>query len=1036
MRPKKLIIRAFGPYANTEEINFEELGSRTMFVISGKTGAGKTTIFDAIAFALYGKTSGEERSAQDLRSDFAEQNMLTSVDFTFSLKNRTYRIVRSPIQSRRKARGEGFTTVSAKAEIYEVTDGEEKLLGSTLSESDDQINRLMQLDFHQFKQILMIPQGEFRTLLTSDSTDKERILQKLFHTESYRYFQEYLKSKSKELREEAAGFLKDRTRFYDLLNPLDHLELTDALNQEVKHDKLILTLVNNLVATQKEKFESQKHIIQNKKEQYKDILKKIENALYIERAFKELQKTHEDLAQLKERQKEIAGWKDRLRIAREADQIWPFYKEVLTKEKESEQRTRFKEETHAQLSVIQQEYNQLKQKMEHLNQQKEEIASDEKKLNDLYLLKQKLERYLFKTEELTRHAQSGKADKEKLDKLKEQLAEYEKLKTDLSVKQQKWYEQQAKSADLKVEISELTSFLKICRELEEIKSARNHLENDLKVKNDNLLKINRELIKEQTELDKAQNEQFIQHAFELSGQLKQGEACPVCGSTHHPSPAVREGETIDTEVIQQNIQSFHSEKIRNESAIEHAENRMNQIDLELKKLNGEKESSKYFNERYSMNHYIEMKGAYEQEQHVLSIQLKDGEPSAEIKTAEQKILKLHQDIQQLEALVQKKRDDYISIRSQVNQLKEEIPEKYLNKEFLSSEISALEKNIQHFKMQYEQSEAKFLHADKEFNRLSERLKQAENEVLNTEKSLKEASDHLQDALEKSLFDQMGELVEGKLSDTEREELDQSVSSYEKKLFSLNEYAEKLKIDLEDVSKPDMKLLESEKTAVETELTKLEEEHSWLSAYIQQHEQILKNLDENLAASAETEKRYLLTGQLSEIANGQNELKLTFERFVLAYYLEDILIVANERLLKMTSGRYELHRKEDRSKGNKQGGLELLVMDHYTGQQRHVKTLSGGEAFKASLALALGLADVVQSYAGGVSLETMFIDEGFGTLDPESLDQAIESLMDIQSGGRLVGVISHVPELKERIDARLEVFSTKGGSSTKFIFETL
>jgi DNA repair protein SbcC/Rad50 len=161
--------------------------------------------------------------------------------------------------------------------------------------------------------------------------------------------------------------------------------------------------------------------------------------------------------------------------------------------------------------------------------------------------------------------------------------------------------------------------------------------------------------------------------------------------------------------------------------------------------------------------------------------------------------------------------------------------------------------------------------------------------------------------------------------------------------------------------------------------------------------------------------------------------MTFERFVLAAFLDEILLVANERLRKMTSGRYQLLRKTDRSKGNVQSGLEILVFDQYTGQQRHVKTLSGGESFKASLALALGLSEVVQQYAGGVSLETMFIDEGFGTLDPESLDQAIESLMDIQQSGRLVGIISHVPELKERIDARLEVIATKEGSRTEFIF---
>jgi exonuclease SbcC len=186
---------------------------------------------------------------------------------------------------------------------------------------------------------------------------------------------------------------------------------------------------------------------------------------------------------------------------------------------------------------------------------------------------------------------------------------------------------------------------------------------------------------------------------------------------------------------------------------------------------------------------------------------------------------------------------------------------------------------------------------------------------------------------------------------------------------------------------------------------------------------------------EMEERYSIVGHLYEMARGQNPFRITFERYVLAAFLDDILKEANTRLLKMTSGRYQLLRKLDPARRNFQSGLELSLDDQYTSQERHVKTLSGGESFKAALALALGLADVVQNHAGGISLETMFIDEGFGTLDPESLDQAIEALMDIQSSGRLVGIISHVPELKERIDAQLEVMATQKGSRTAFCFSS-
>lgn len=1036
MRPKKLIMHAFGPYAKTEAIDFEELGSRTMFVISGKTGAGKTTIFDAISFALYGKTSGEERSGQDLRSDFAEEANLTSVDFTFSLKNKTFRIFRSPIQTRKKTRGEGFTTVSAKAEIYEQIDGEDKLLGATLSESDDQINKLLQLDFHQFKQILMIPQGEFRQLLTSDSTDKEKILQKLFHTESYRYFQEYLKGRSKVLKDEATGYLKDRERYYQAIDPLDHHELTEALSQDLKNEQQILSLAKNLVATQSEKFNKLKKYIINQKESYKEILKKIENARYIEQAFNELHKTNEDLTNLKKKQQEIFFLKDQLQISKEAEVIWPLYQEVQTKEKESDKRKDYKAGTERQLAAAHQLYDQSKQELEELKKQKEEVRSDENKHNELNGLREKLEKYLKKSEQLNHYAESGKLEKNKLDLLKEQLSENEKIKANLSAAIQNRYDQQTRSADLKVELNQLNDFIKLFKEIEQKNAIKQQLTAELNENKKNLDEISQLLTKEQSLLEHALKEQSVQQAFDLSRELKEGEACPVCGSTHHPSPALREGKNIETEGFKRNIQSYQSEIIRTESAIEYVSQRIEEITGEIKNLDHTKKTSVYYKEMSSLNDYETVLKKLQQENQLLMNQLKTNNPALEMKQNDQRINELNQQIKELEHIVQQKRDEYISIRSLVNQLAEEIPESYMNKDDLLHEIKNLEKKIQDHHQLFEQVEARFLHTDKEVNRLSDRLKQADKEVKNTENSLEDARTSFQENLANSPFEDTDKLAQAKLNEAERTELEQKISSYEKKIYALKEYADKLEKDLKHLSKPDIKKLEEEQEFAESELLQSEEQHSVLAAYIKHHEQILRSLDENIAASDEVEKRYLLTGHLSEIANGQNELKLTFERFVLAYYLEDILLVANDRLLKMTSGRYELHRKEDRSKGNKQGGLELLVMDHYTGQQRHVKTLSGGEAFKASLALALGLADVVQSYAGGVSLETMFIDEGFGTLDPESLDQAIESLMDIQSSGRLVGVISHVPELKERIDARLEVFSTKGGSSTRFIFETL
>ncbi|MBM7580258.1 AAA family ATPase [Jeotgalibacillus terrae] len=1035
MRPLKLVMQAFGPYAGTETIDFSELGSKTMFVISGKTGAGKTTIFDAIAFALYGKTSGEERSAQDLRSDFAEENLQTSVDFTFLLKGKTYRILRSPIQQKKKSRGEGFTTINAKAEFYESIDGEEQLLASNISETEDQVNRLMQLDFHQFKQILMIPQGEFRTLLTSDSTDKERILQKLFHTESYRFFQDYLKSKSKELRNDAEKFSHERDRLYESINPIDHKELEEALNQENRHVQKVYSLAKNLVVTQNEKLNKLKNTITKQREEYKNVLIKIENALYIDRAFKEYDQAVNDLRELDNHKEEIAKYKSDISVAKEAEVIWPYFQEISYKKEELARRIQFKNKTDNELSEINKKRDQYEQNLQVLLKQKPEIESKENKMSELESFKAKAESYQLKSKELNNLANDGVGEKEKLDKLKNELSDNENKIEKLLKEQQDWLEAQRTFSENKVKLHHVKAIINLFKKLNQYKSAEQQLKADLIQKEKNYSEAVGNQKKEQSALDQALNEQSANFAIELSKQLTHDEPCPVCGSIHHPAPAVTGGDTkADPAAHQKNLQSLHSEVIRLESACDHLKQKMEEIRMDIDGVSQDIQASEVFHEQKSLDDYQSSENQLENQQLLLSKKLNVGEPSARREAFEQERSVIKQRIESAEVAVQKKRDDYISCRSQVTQLKNEIPEKYFNVSVLQKELALLQESIRQYSTQLSEAEKKYYEAENEFSALTERLKSAANEVAGAQDTLEHAKQQFDTALENSEFSQPEELKAARLEPQQLASLENKVSQYEKKKYALQEYTEKLSNDLKGVSKPDISIYHAEKEKIENDIAVFEEKVSTLSGYVHHHEQILMQLEQNISASSEIEKRYKLTGFLSEMANGQNELKLTFERFVLAYYLEDILIVANERLLKMTSGRYELHRKEDRSKGNKQGGLELLVMDHYTGQQRHVKTLSGGEAFKSSLALALGLADVVQSYAGGVSLETMFIDEGFGTLDPESLDQAIESLMDIQAGGRLVGVISHVPELKERIDARLEVFSSKGGSSTRFILE--
>lgn len=335
--------------------------------------------------------------------------------------------------------------------------------------------------------------------------------------------------------------------------------------------------------------------------------------------------------------------------------------------------------------------------------------------------------------------------------------------------------------------------------------------------------------------------------------------------------------------------------------------------------------------------------------------------------------------------------------------------------------------------QLEEAQQRLQNVKEKLSNEAARLQDAKKHHASKKQELNSEREIFINKLSEQGFEKYGTYADSKRTEEEIIILEGEIRSYREELRSVADRLKELTDRLMDVKTPNVDGLRLELVKMTSEIEALTQQHTNLFVKKRDNEEIYNRVESLNEQMKVMEERYKLIGHLYEIAKGQNNFRITFERYVLASFLDDILREANGRLRKMTSGRFQLLRKTDRSKGNAQSGLELLVFDQYTGQERHVKTLSGGESFKASLSLALGLADVVQNYAGGVSLETMFIDEGFGTLDPESLEQAIEALMDIQSSGRLVGIISHVPELKERIDIRLEVMADQTGSRTEFVF---
>lgn len=1041
MRPIKLTMQAFGPYAGTEVIDFASLGNRTMFVISGKTGAGKTTIFDGISYAIYGKASGEDRNGPELRSQFASDDLNTEVSLQFSLRGKSYFIKRSPQQDKKKERGDGYRTVGATAELYQFDEhGEQQLLAANVRDVEEKIKEIMLIDSNQFRQILMIPQGEFRKLLTSDSKEKEAILQRLFHTEIYKRVEEKLKEEATALKKSVEKQMEDRNLLIRKITALYNEELQDYLVNGSENDVLIFPLLEDEIEQMKEQLEAvskevndktkDKELLSQKLYDAENILKNIKSRDELGARKIELEGQKDNIA-TKEKVIDLANKAALLAKQDELCHRLSNEKKALLKDAE------IREVRMAELKILLQQREEawLKEKdregerkaaqeaIHSLNQIKEEVKSFalleqevlklENKLNQLKQQQSTEEERLKLLDEKIKLLQEEKSSLEKTDLLLlENDRKLDKLENELTLLT-KYEEQQ-------VRYKENASLFETKKGIFGQTQAR--LE-DAKL-----------LV---TELD---NRWLHGQAANLASQLHDGEACPVCGSTTHPNPAAGSGTDLpneeDLKAAKEQVVSLEQEKTAAESAFLEIQSRTNTIADTIQDLLSD--IVKVRND-FSENMVEPLKNQLLDERKVLQLE--------QLKLSENK-QKLAKITKELEATLEQKEtiaNTVVALNGTVNEasltftenrtklegLKVRIPEELRDYRKFEEKLQAAIQHQDLLQQRFEQTSRAFQETKERFASEESGLLTVRKHADDKEKELNVERDAFVEQMKVQGFSDYKQFDAAKKSADEIELLGREIREYGQELRSVTDRYQELSEALKDVQIPDMEGLKLALHEVQKQITALNNTYTNLLIKKRDNEEIRDSILRINEEMKNLEERYKLFGELYDIARGQNASKITFERYVLAAFLDDILLEANGRLLKMTSGRYSMHRKKDRAKGNAQSGLELLVFDQYTGQERHVKTLSGGESFKAALSLALGLADVVQNYAGGVSLETMFIDEGFGTLDPESLDQAIEALIDIQSSGRLVGIISHVPELRERIDARLEVTATQIGSTTEF-----
>ncbi len=1041
MRIKKLVISAFGPYADRQELDFENhLDGKNMFVITGNTGAGKTTIFDAINFALYGEASGSDREGKSLRSDFADPTTPTEVELWFSLRDKDYYIKRSPQYFRAKQRGEGFTESKPNAEI--------KLKDKTVSgpkEVTKLVEDILGITCDQFKQLVMIPQGEFKKLLNSDSDKKEEIFRKIFGTKIFSDIQQNIKNEANSLKKSIEIIQRDReNRIRSFTLRHDDEELNNLINIKDLNISLILEKFNFSIKKDKEEEEELKIKLDKVNNEINNISKNLTLAKETNKKLEDLKKYKDEFEKLSSLKDDYKNKEEKLKLSKRAQTAAAF-------EEKYEEKKKYLNKSKEALKISEENLIKYKENLEKAELQfKEEVNKEP--------LKNKLNKKLDEIDKLKEKSFNYSNNKEKLELLKEQS---KCIRERISVI----------NKNIEKNTIELNS---ICNDLETISRLKEEV-NKLKINEINYTskgeKLNKLLmslekcIKEvlrhekgssfyekanKDYLDKKEVYEKLEDIFRrnvagiLAMDLKEGEPCPVCGSTNHPSLAHVDVDSINEETVKE-------AKVKTEDAY----NIREKYYRELTKIKAEIDSLKndyikpLYVEIFNEDNIEDLNYSIEKVNNIIKVNNEEldllinkkssieKEVSKEIEKNKRK-KDIEIDNENLRAELKDKNSELLikegEFKTQEANLENIIKE--FNGEIktidaLEKEEFSINKELDSIRESYNKAEKYYNDVKTIFDKENGNKNSLEAMVKTSEEELNIAVDNFKNKVIELGFQGYKDYSESRLKEEELDLLENSINQYNMKLSN----AEKIYIisveGCKDLKFVDIYSIEEELKLKNEDKKILEEKEKEIYLRVNQNNKILEDCKKFNKSIEADEDKYRTVGKLAKVINGDNPRKISFERYVLAAYFEDIITAANLRFSQMTCNRFELLRKEELGDKRKGQGLDLEVFDNYTGKSRDVKTLSGGESFKASLSMALGLADVVQSHSGGIQLDTMFIDEGFGTLDPESLDAAIECLVELQGDGRVVGVISHVQELKDRIEVKLEVSSTNKGSKAEF-----
>ncbi|MBO2603979.1 SMC family ATPase [Shewanella algae] len=1050
MRPLILEMRAFGPFADCQRIDFTELGDKPLFLINGPTGAGKTTILDAICFALYGKTTGNEREGSQMRCDNADDGLLTEVYFSFELGQKRYSIRRCPEQQRAKSRGDGFTLQKSEAELKRLLpDGTEELLvASKVTDANACIEELTGLDVDQFRQVMVLPQGKFRELLLADSKEREKIFSQLFQTHIYRRIEERLKQQALEIKAKARDLQSRRAGILETAG----VESLEQLTAE------IAAVTPSLTEATSNKQKASDALAQS--------AKTLDNAKALTAEFERRKLLQTQLDALEQRRAEIELHQQTLENARKAEKLLPSLKELQFRQQEWQQ-AKAKEADYArQLQSAELRLKQatddkatLAELDEHANKLRRELEQLDKLQPAINELKQLTEEHELGLVEFGRLERAEQQSRSELEQWQQQQ---QKLKSEAN----ELFSSAERQGPLHQALAALNTRLEKTEQLGHIKQKWQQAQAGLQQAEAHGHQCKAERQSAETEHQRLQLAWHTGQAAILAAKLQPGQPCPVCGGLEHPAPAEMAQDIPGETELNRARDAEQQATARHEAARSDYRNikrQTEELQLELQRLSAELQACAAADVMADVKTDATVDAAMDADSYAkadLTMEIdrlvsRRRQLLNELQQAEAAQTRLNncrQQLQQAEQQVEQRLKHRETQLQQLQQLREQLslagarkdtalaalPNEYhsLAAEaalgLMARQLEQKQSEWQQLKQQQQDINQQYTEAVSHHKALTQALTSSREDCARAEQFAIKAQQTLDDALKQSGFTDRQTLEQAQLNEAQMLALAEKIEAWRTQRSEKQALLKAMDERLAGQSLPELGQLESLWQQQQQQLAEAEDAWQTLNNRMQSLKGTEAQLNKEALAAQALEQEYALIGTLSDVANGNSHSKVSLQRFVLSVLLDDVLLEASRRLALMSKGRYRLLRKEDRAKGNKASGLELEVEDAYSSKVRPVATLSGGESFMAALSLALGLSDVVQAYAGGIKLDTLFIDEGFGSLDQDSLELAVRTLMDLQSSGRMIGVISHVSEMKEQISCRIDINKHALGSSIRLV----